>query len=376
MLDSLTVNLPSHFGLAAGDKRLLASVFTTRCSGGTGAGLERFLPPGRTSFFGYGRQALAEGLLRLRIDRGDEVLLPGFVCRDVLASLAAVGAIPRFYDVNEALQIELPSLIAAATTRTRAALVVNYFGFPQPLKALKDWCTTRGVAVVEDNAHGFLSEDGSMPLGLRGDLGVFSLRKTLSIPNGAALVDNRPTVPAGKTADDRALGDWSASPWRAQQRHRTKAVAKRLMMLGGPGFVRGLINAKRSARRLVMGEALPTSGPDAETVVPRESFAPLTARLLRRLDVRAERVRRRDLFAVTLRLMKDAADVKPIFSQLADGVVPQGLPILFSGRDPERFMADWWRRGLPLVRWPELPAALGASAPIHYRRIMLIPFGW
>ena len=78
-------------------------IFTATGTGGNGAGLERFLPPDRTTLCGYGRQALAIGLHRLGIGAGDLILLPGFVCRDLIGAVRTVGSDVRFYDVDERL---------------------------------------------------------------------------------------------------------------------------------------------------------------------------------------------------------------------------------------------------------------------------------
>jgi hypothetical protein len=248
---------------------------------------------------------------------------------------------------------------------------VNYFGFPQPLAPFRAWGRARGAALVEDNAHGFLSADGAAPLGRRGDLGVFSLRKTLALPNGAALVDNR----SGATSL-AAAGAYRVSARTAERRYRAKAAVKRLMGVGGVGVARGVVTAIRLARLVVTGSALPRPAPDAETAMPQETFAPLAARLLTRLDIEAERARRHALFARSAGLLAGVPDVVPLFGSLPEGVVTQGFPFLYMGAGAEAFIGTWWRRGVPVQRWPDLPAAVESTAPLHYRRLMLVPFLW
>lgn len=76
--------------------------------------------------------------------------------------------------------------------RTRAVLCTHYFGFPQALKALRALCDEHSVYLIEDCAHALFSCSGDGYLGTWGDASVFSLRKTLPVPNGGALVLNRP----------------------------------------------------------------------------------------------------------------------------------------------------------------------------------------
>mgnify|MGYP003896109965 FL=1 len=67
-------------------------------------------------------------------------------------------------------------------------LAVNYFGFAQDLSPFREYCSTTGATLIEDNAHGFLSKDSAGNLlGTRADLGITSIRKTFRLVNGAAL---------------------------------------------------------------------------------------------------------------------------------------------------------------------------------------------
>lgn len=349
----------------------LLSIYTARCRGGHGTDLEQILPPDRTQFYAYGRQAFAEALRRAGLRAGDEVLLPGFLCGEVLGSLAAVGAIPKFYKVDELLHADVASWDQVATEDVRAVVAVNYFGFPQPLDQIRTWCRAHGATLIEDNAHGFLSLDGDVPLGRRGDLGVFSLRKTLFLPNGGALVDNR-HEPMGSDGlsyhDVRPCVEW---------RYRSKAALKWLIELGGLPSARAFISGIRLGRLLVTGSALPVSPPDRETVVPQEAVASLTTELLSRCDFSHERRRRRDLYRFCAGLFDGEPSVRSLFSHLPEGVVTQGFPLIYTGDDPTGFRRTWWRRGVPLLSWPDsLPLAVQRDAPGHYRRVMLVPFLW
>src|SRR3569623_1184814 len=142
--------------------------------------------PGGVRFYSLARHALVAGLRLYGIGQGDKVLLPEFICRDVLGALAAVGAQPVWYPVGPDLQ---PSRAPSEWPDARAVLAVNYFGFPQPLDPFRDYAAKQGAVLIEDNAHGFLSRDESGHwLGTRGDLGISSLRKTLLMSDGAMLM--------------------------------------------------------------------------------------------------------------------------------------------------------------------------------------------
>jgi hypothetical protein len=351
----------------------LLGIYTARCAGPRGGGaLDAIFPAGRTTFFAYGRQALAEALRRGGVRRGDRVLLPGLICREVLASVAAVEATPRFYAVNEDLGTDESLLAAAAPEGARAVVAVDYFGFPQRLEPFREFCMDRGAVLIEDNAHGFLSADGDAPLGHRADFGVFSLRKTLALPNGAALVDTR--AAASFAASTGATYD--LSPAGAERRYRMKAAAKQVMALTGIRGARVLIASARLARLAATGRRVPTPGPEAETLMPGEAYSPRAARLLSHCDVAAERQRRRALYERCRAMLGGVPGVEPLAARLEASVVPQGYPFRFTGRDPAAFVRQWWRRGVPMVGWPDLPRAIQPAAPDHYSGLMLVPFLW
>lgn len=349
---------------------LAQTIYTTRCEGGDGTDVERFLPSDRTQFYAYGRQALAEALRRSGVEPGDRVLLPGLICREVLASVSAVEAVPVFYAVDETLTTDADSLKRAGMSGARAVLAVNYFGFPQPLDVFRACCRQWGAALIEDNAHGFLSAEGEVPLGRRGDLGIFSLRKTLTVPNGAALVDNRHAPPPYPEHDG-----YCRSPWAAQWRYRLKTGVKPLMGWIGPAGAQRMFSVIGSLRR-VIGGTIPSSSPEAEMAMPRDSFAPLTSRLLDRLDVRRECARRRELYEWCERTFADVPGVCPVFGHLAQGVVPQGFPLRVTTDDATHLVKQWWRSGIPIVSWPDLPHESLPQAPAHYNNLWCVNFLW
>jgi hypothetical protein len=359
-------------GLTRDRRQAMRGIFTATGTTGDGTGLDRFLPPGRTVLCGYGRQALAIGLHRIGAGAGSTVLLPGFVCRDLLGAVRTVGADVAFYDIDDRFHIVADSLDRAGASRVRAVVAINYFGFPQPLDQLFAWCRSRGAVLIEDNAHGFLSADKDIPLGCRGDLGIFSLRKTLALPNGGALVDNRPGVALSHEDapcfEESAVGGEVA--WAA------KRGVKYLMARGGPSTVRPLVGTIRGLRRLTTGSDVEITSPDAEATIPRQELAPVTRRLLRRTAVEREIRRRRTLYRECEALLTGVTDVRALFAELPPEVAPQGFPFIYAGNDPRQFADRWWRRGVPIVHWPDLPDAVAPDAPSHYRRVMLVPFLW
>ncbi|MFZ9707830.1 MAG: DegT/DnrJ/EryC1/StrS family aminotransferase, partial [Ilumatobacteraceae bacterium] len=132
-------------------------------------------------YYAYARHALVTALKLVRVQAGSSVLVPDFICRDVLASLHAVGANPVFYPIGDDLQMATTQSLPSA----QAIIVVNFFGFPADLRGARNFVSAH-TAIIEDNAHGWLSVDrDGTPLGSRADAGITSVRKTIRLPDGA-----------------------------------------------------------------------------------------------------------------------------------------------------------------------------------------------
>jgi dTDP-4-amino-4,6-dideoxygalactose transaminase len=127
---------------------------------------------------GFGRAALWLALEASDV-AGGEVAVPEFVCAQVPDAVRRAGAWPAFYRVRRDLTVDPAALEAAITPRTRAAVVVHYFGRVQPeMKALAEVCRLRGVPCIEDCALAFGASAGSRRAGTFGAAAVFSFTKS------------------------------------------------------------------------------------------------------------------------------------------------------------------------------------------------------
>jgi hypothetical protein len=86
--------------------------------------LEQCLGTELVRYYSLGRYALIEALRISKVGSGDWVALPEFICRDVLASVKAVGASVYYYPVDEKLQI---AESAGILKKAKVILIVNYF---------------------------------------------------------------------------------------------------------------------------------------------------------------------------------------------------------------------------------------------------------
>lgn len=146
----------------------------------------------RVRRYASGRAGLFHIVKSLALSEGSIILLPAYNCGVEVEAILRAGCKVDFYRVGTDLSIDLENLHKKITTNTRAIVAVHYFGFPQELSNLKQICRRRDIVLIEDCAHALYSQDEQgCWLGTKADYGLFSMRKTVFMPNGGAVRVNR-----------------------------------------------------------------------------------------------------------------------------------------------------------------------------------------
>lgn len=347
--------------------RLIKQVYSPP-RGNTGWSLEAFLGQGEIRYFSYGRHALREALIAIGIQKGDAVLMPAFICRDLLAAINSLGARPMFYTVGKDLGMaEHPDGLPDA----RAILAVNYFGFPQNLAPFKAYCSRIGAVLIEDNAHGLLSRDeAGQPLGTRGDLGIFSLRKTVALSNGAALFLN--SAQGGIKLSPQEPFSFQPVPWS----FRVKQLLRTLSPVLGWRGARLFTSLGRRLRKIRTGYEIAPSPSDAEYRMPGNAL-PCKELMgtLASVDAEGEARRRRELYLALEETIKGAGG-EPVFEHLRPHVVPYVFPFFASEAQAIAVKKMLEKLGLECHPWPELPDAIRVQSPEHYKKVWMVNFIW
>jgi hypothetical protein len=306
-----------------------------------------------------------DALLLGGVGEGDKVLVPELICKDVVASIHTVKAIPVFYQVDK----QLAPINLHADESIKAIIAVNYFGFAQNMGDFNRESQRFGAVLIEDNAHGFLSSDTSnSPLGTRGDLGIISIRKSLRIPDGAQLLVNNQlllkNIPQQIPYVRSPLGLRFTAQRLALEVQRTT----RLPLLEWARYV------VRRIRLISTGSALPISPPSAEF----ESITPTGPRdssmsSLQSLDIAHEINRRKTLYKTVASLSLNC-DIQPVFESLPANCVPYGFPFYADSVAAASVSKSVKKLGIEVINWPDLPASVAKNAPIHYRQLWLVNF--
>jgi len=128
-----------------------------------------------------GTAALHLALLSLGVQKGDEVILPSFVCSAPLHAIACTGAVPVIADIDRStLNIDVRDLNNRITPKTKAIIVPHLFG----MAADMDEICSFGVPVIEDCAHSLGSRYRGAFTGGFGDVSIFSFYATKMIAAG------------------------------------------------------------------------------------------------------------------------------------------------------------------------------------------------
>lgn len=318
--------------------------------------------PARLRFYRFGRHALAD---TIRAAGGGAVLLPGFFCREVLSAVPAAGGRSLFYTVGPDLQ---PDQDSSLWPQARAVLAVDFFGFPADLAPFRAYARRTGAVIIEDACHALFSrdEDGRL-LGTRADFGVLSPRKTLPLADGGVLI-------ASDASAARALPPAPQVQRSPSARARLKAAVRPLIAATGAKTARSLLEALRAVRGFNWRDRIGREDSEGESLGDAAPSAALAGPIMCG-DEAGERTRRRSLYDLCAETARGLG-LPPVFPSLPNGVVPYAFAFRAAPGPAEAAYAAYRRLGLSVLPWPDLPGAVRAGAPAHYRDVYLAHFLW
>ena len=108
----------------------------------------------------------------LRLNPGDEVLVPAVSWSTTYSPLQQYGLHLRFVDIDlSTLNFDLQALEAAVTQRTRAIFCVNLLGNPNDFSAVRALVDKHGLVLLEDNCESMGAEFDGRKTGSFGVMG-------------------------------------------------------------------------------------------------------------------------------------------------------------------------------------------------------------
>lgn len=137
--------------------------------------------------------ALEMAALLLKIQPGDEVIVPSFTFVSTINAFVLRGARPIFCDIRpDTLNLDESKVEALLTPRTKAVVPVHYGGVACEMDQLNALAAHYQIALIEDNAHGLYARYKGRYLGTFGAMATQSFHETKNFTcgEGGALLIN------------------------------------------------------------------------------------------------------------------------------------------------------------------------------------------
>ena len=325
--------------------------------------------PVRRSFY-LARSAIFHLFRTLGLREDQQVLVPDYHSGNEVSAIRAAGARIRFYRIRRNLQPDMEQLETLSRAGARVLYVIHFMGWPQPLAELSELCARTGMLMVEDCALALLSGTREHPVGTCGEYSIYCLYKTLPLPNGGLLVQNRNVLQPLQNITLRAPGRLSVAGRSSELllawlRGRSRPIGTALARLKS---LAGRILTAVSVHRVPVGDI----GFDPKHL--DLGMSKICDSLIDRFDYDAIRDRRRaNYLHMQQRLAGNATMLCPT---LDDAVCPLFFPILVKRKHES---AEALRaRGIQAVElWnygdPELPRAASADAQFLRDHVLELP---
>ncbi len=320
-----------------------------------------------------GTVAVYQAFRALQLRLGSVVLCPSYNCGHEIEPLERLGLQVRCYRVTRELEADLDDIERRMDSSVKALLVTHFFGFEQKLQELRALCDRRGVYLIEDCAHALLSRGNVSELGRVGDAAIFSMRKSLPLPNGGAVLFNNPSLAlAEQLKVPPRLTTWL----KALELTRKGAIDELLRQPSGRTFLPVAALAPVMVGNEVLARLSPaltaaSYDPDDESfdfhqTIMSWGISPFSLKLLDRVQWKSIPERRRENYRQLSQALADVEGCRVLRPELPDHTCPLFLPVLVSRRrEVSRYLvrhriypAVWWDQKHPAVSWEEFPEAV------------------
>jgi perosamine synthetase len=132
-----------------------------------------------------GSAALDAAVAALRLEPGDEVILPAFTIISCAAAIVRAGAVPVLVDSHrDTWCMDVAAIEDKVTSRTRAIMPVHIYGLPVDMDPLLALAKRRSLFVIEDAAEAHGLHYKGRPCGSFGTLSTFSFYPNKHVTTG------------------------------------------------------------------------------------------------------------------------------------------------------------------------------------------------
>jgi perosamine synthetase len=132
-----------------------------------------------------GTAALHAAVMAVGVKRDDEVILPSFTFVATAEAVVLAGGKPVFADIDPKTYNLSPQAVEAAlTSKTKAILPVDLYGFSADMKPLREIADKHGLGLVEDAAQAHGASYMGNPVGKISDAACWSLYASKNMMTG------------------------------------------------------------------------------------------------------------------------------------------------------------------------------------------------
>lgn len=317
-------------------------------------------------FYSLARFALLNALKILNWQPGDKILVPEYICRDLLAPLNMLKAEIIFYATSDKLE---PIQSQENWPTAKAVIAVNYFGLPQNIAPFEAYKQRTGAVLIEDNAHGFLSRDShGQLLGTRGDIGLLSIRKSIPIYNGGALLLNKKFIGIKDITQQTQFAPTGL-------KYNLKNSLRQVVPLIGPENIQRMTTGIRKLRKLRYGYEINLGDYSDEYSIPGSETPVAVDRFVQRLDLEKLVLHRVELYKLLQSYLKPYG-AKAVIDSLPKNCVPYVFPFYSEPSKIGAITEALRSVGLECFAWPSLPKKILPVAPVHYTSLYCVRFQW
>jgi CDP-6-deoxy-D-xylo-4-hexulose-3-dehydrase len=147
-----------------------------------------------------------------QIQRGDEVISVAASFPTTVSPIIQYGALPVFVDIDpETLNIDVSLLQSALSSKTKAVMLAHTLGNPFDIEAVKKFCDTHNLWLIEDNCDALGASYSDKLTGTWGDIGTSSFYPPhhMTMGEGGAVYTDNPQLKKILLS----LRDWGRDCW-------------------------------------------------------------------------------------------------------------------------------------------------------------------
>lgn len=285
----------------------------------------------------------------LHIGVGDEIIVPAYNCGAEIDPFVCTGAKVLFYRVDNRATIDKEDIIRRVTPATKLIYITHFFGWPQEIGDLADWCKKKGLFLVEDCAQSLFSNGYNNAIGHTGDAAIYSLVKSLAVADGGALVLKNQDL-------FKEIKSFRYPPYRHVFRNSLPLLKKWFMNKNKTWqryeCTRNLLNKswfRRPVNQNNKRRDLPQSNYfDAQKI--GWSISGLSKGILSQINPYMIFEARRRNYQLLHNSLVNIPSIRLLFDDLPDNVCPLSFPVFV--KDRNHWLKSLESRGIPAGGWP------------------------